>query len=145
MNREELKKTLKPLIKECIKEVLLEETGVLSKVVNEVASGLQTGHTIVESSVSRPQVDEAELRRLEEKKNQALRQQKERMLRAIGEDAYNGVDLFEGTTPMSSSGSGASNQSSPMGPMSSIDPNDPGVDLHSIPGLNMDVAKKLMG
>ena len=145
MSREELKKTLKPLIKECIKEVLLEEAGVLSKVVNEVASGLQVGHRIVESSAERSQVDEAEIQRLEEKKNQALRQQKERMLKAIGESAYNGVDLFEGTTPMSSSGSTASKESSPMGPMKNIDPNDPGVDLHSIPGLNMDVAKKLMG
>ena len=40
MNREELKKTLKPLIKQCIKEVLLEESGVLSNIVSEVAHGL---------------------------------------------------------------------------------------------------------
>ena len=99
----------------------------------------------MESSAERSQVDEAEIQRLEEKKNQALRQQKERMLKAIGESAYNGVDLFEGTTPMSSSGSTASKESSPMGPIKNIDTNDTGVDLHSIPGLNMDVAKKLMG
>lgn len=40
MKKSELKKVLKPLIKECIKEVLLEETGVLAKVVNEVVSGM---------------------------------------------------------------------------------------------------------
>ena len=40
MNREELKKTLKPLIKQCIREVLFEESGVLSKVVTEVARGM---------------------------------------------------------------------------------------------------------
>tara|TARA_B100000900_G_C20548468_1_gene703683 strand:- start:503 stop:940 length:438 start_codon:yes stop_codon:yes gene_type:complete len=145
MNREELKKTLKPLIKQCIKEVLFEEAGVLSKVVSEVAQGLNSNQRIVESVVT-SQSDEAEMRKLEEKKNQALQQQKERMLQAIGESSYNGVDLFEGTTPMSSSGSTSnSSAASPMGPMKDIDPNDPGVDIHSIPGLNMDIAKKLMG
>ena len=33
MKRSELKKILKPLIKECIREVILEESGVLSKIV----------------------------------------------------------------------------------------------------------------
>ena len=148
MNREELKKTLKPLIKQCIKEVLFEEAGVLSKVVTEVAQGLQSGQRIVESSDTRlQQVEEeqAHRKKLEEAKNQALKQQKERMLQSIGETAYNGVDLFEGTTPMSSAGSASTSSASPMGPMKNVDPNDPGVDLHSIPGLNMDVAKKLMG
>ena len=44
-----------------------------------------------------------------------------------------------------SAGSASTSSASPMGPMKNVDPNDPGVDLHSIPGLNMDVAKKLMG
>ena len=145
MNREELKKTLKPLIKQCIKEVLLEESGILSKVVTEVAQGLNPGQRVVESSTAPRQDEEHQMRKLEEKKNQALKQQKERMLQSIGETAYNGVDLFEGTTPMSSSGSPSSGSASPMGPMKNVDPNDSGVDLRSIPGLNMDIAKKLMG
>ena len=40
MNKEQLKKTLKPMIKECIREVLLEE-GMLSRIVKETAEGLQ--------------------------------------------------------------------------------------------------------
>ena len=39
MNKSELKQILKPLIKECIKEVIFE-SGVLSKVVAEVAQGM---------------------------------------------------------------------------------------------------------
>ena len=47
MNKDELKKVLKPLVKQCINEVLLEE-GLLSTVIAEVMKG--TGATrIVET------------------------------------------------------------------------------------------------
>ena len=39
MKKEELKKVLKPLIKECIKEVMFED-GTLSTIIAEVAVGL---------------------------------------------------------------------------------------------------------
>ena len=45
MKKSELKKLIKPLVKECINEVLLEE-GLLSNIVSEVAKGMQ-GQTIV--------------------------------------------------------------------------------------------------
>ena len=48
MNKSDLKKLIKPLVKECIHEVLLEE-GLLSNVVSEVAKGLQ-GNLMVESA-----------------------------------------------------------------------------------------------
>ena len=41
MKKSDLKQLIKPLVKECIHEVLLEE-GLLSNVVSEVAKGLQT-------------------------------------------------------------------------------------------------------
>ena len=41
MNRKDFKRILKPLIKECIKEVIFEE-GVLSTVITEVMKGTQT-------------------------------------------------------------------------------------------------------
>ena len=47
MNKTDLKKLIKPLVKECIHEVLIEE-GVLSSVVSEVAKGIQ-GNVIVEN------------------------------------------------------------------------------------------------
>ena len=40
MKKNDLKKLIKPLVKECIHEVLLEE-GLLSNVVAEVAKGMQ--------------------------------------------------------------------------------------------------------
>ena len=48
MKKDQLKKVLKPLIKECIKEAIFEE-GVLSGLIKEVAAGLGSQGTIVES------------------------------------------------------------------------------------------------
>ena len=144
MNRAELKKTLKPLIKECIREVLLEESGVLSKVVSEVVGGITNPQRQVVTEANTVNTDEEVVRR-EQEKMRALREQKRKMLDAIGQSSYNGVDLFEGTAPMSTKGSPAPTGGTTGGPMRDLDPNDPGVDINSIPGLNLDVARKLMG
>ena len=59
------------------------------------------------------------------------------MLDAIGNDAYNGVDLFEGTTPTTA-------PSEPShGPLSGTDPRDAGVDITKLP--NFGVWKKVGG
>ena len=42
--------------------------------------------------------------------------------------------LFEGTTPLSAGGK-VSNGPQPQGPLSDIDPSDPGVDISGIVGL----------
>ena len=55
MKKDELKKLIKPLVKECIHEVLLEE-GLLSSIVSEVAKGMQ-GNLILEA----PQKQSADL------------------------------------------------------------------------------------
>lgn len=51
MNKNELKQVLKPLIKECIREVIFEE-GALSSVVSEVVKGM--GQPIVETKQKFP-------------------------------------------------------------------------------------------
>ena len=137
MKREELKKTLRPLIKECIKEVIFEE-GVLSGIISEVVKGT-SGQRIVETQqpvYQKPQIDhEAQQRKLHE--------QRRKMLDSIGRDAYNGVDLFEGTTPMSSGGN-ASGSPTPHGSkaLDGVDPRDPGVDLSAL-GVNTSIWSKL--
>ena len=137
MNKEALKKTLRPLIKECIKEVIFED-GVLSGIIAEVVKGTGT-QQIVETqqpTYQAPQVDhEARQRRLQEQRKQ--------MLDAIGNDAYNGVDLFAGTQPLNER---RSNAMSPHGskPLDGVDPNDPGVNLGAL-GINPNIWKKLAG
>ena len=128
MNKIELKKILRPLIKECIKEVIFEE-GALSTIISEVLKGT-SNQQIISETKNKPKLEtneEANVRR--QKKQQKLHEQKRKMLDAIGKDAYNGVDLFEGTTPMAPQRS----QSSPAGSqaLGGVSPSDPGVDISS--------------
>ena len=138
MNKEQLKKTLKPLIKECIKEVIFEE-GVLSGIISEVVKGTG-GQRIVESQqpkkYQKPQIDHEAIER-KNKENRRL------ILDSIGRDSYNGVDLFEGTTPLSNRDSGRS-ATSPQGAkaLDGVAPNDPGVDLSSF-GMSSTIWSKL--
>ena len=120
MKKEQLKEIIKPIVKECINEVLLSE-GLLASVISEVVSGLSTGHQLVESNSSRPSFSE--------KEKVDLKEVREKMLHAVGKDAYKGVNVFEGTTPMKSSGS-----SSAHNPLSNVDPKDPGVDISGVFG-----------
>ena len=126
MKKSELRQVLKPLIKECIKEVIFEE-GVLSNIVSEVAQGLG-GQTIIETK-QQP----AEPQRNYEEENQIAQQKlqetRKRMLDAIGSESYNGVDLFAGTTPRV-----APTESKKGDPLSGIDPRDAGVDINKIFG-----------
>ena len=126
MKKSELKKIIKPLVKECINEVLLEE-GLLSGVVTEVVRGLTT-QTIVEAAPP-PQPQEAP-----PVNNAKAQEVRRRMMEAVSKDAYNGVDLFEGTeafTAYEASTSGPSKGGPDLG-----DPRDAGVDISSIMGAS---------
>ena len=60
--------------------------------------------------------------------NKNLQEHRKKLLDSIGGDAYNGVDLFEGTAPLST----ASESRGPS--VLGDDPNDAGVDISSIMG-----------
>ena len=121
MNKNELKKVLKPLIKECIKEVLFEEDGALSHVIKEVAVGMSGKQQLTEAKIDPPKP---------KRNNVQITQRKKQLLDAIGKDAYNGVNLFEGTTPAAAPAS----QGAPRGALSDVAPSDPGVDISNIFG-----------
>jgi len=140
MNKNELKKVLKPLIKECIKEVVFEE-GTLSTIISEVVRGTSAQNLVAETK-RQPDVLQIE-KQVSEIKNKKLLEQRRKMLDAIGRDAYNGVDLFEGTVPASTSRGGTS---MPQGskPLDGIAPSDPGVDISAF-GTSTNIWKKLAG
>jgi hypothetical protein len=121
MNKNDLKKILKPLIKECIKEVLFEEEGTLSHVIKEVAVGMSTKQQITETKF-KPKPSPSK------QNNAQMKQRKKQLLDAIGKDAYNGIDLFEGTTAAPAPTSGG------QGPLSGVDGNDAGVDISNLFG-----------
>ena len=146
MNKNELKKVLKPLIKECIKEVLFEETGALSHIISEVANGLSvsTRNVVTEQrkEAPNPAYNKRRIFDQEQKKSKALREQKKKLLDAIGKDAYGGVNVFEGTTPAPA----PSNGSSPQGALSGVDPRDPGVDISGLfGGKSAAIYNKMVG
>lgn len=130
MKKADLKKLIKPLVKECIHEVLIEE-GVLSNVVSEVAKGMQTN--VVAETKSKKQDDrlfneDLQMKRSQKEGRLKLQEHRKKLLEEIGADAYNGVDLFEGTTPMAA-------QAEPQaGSVDLGDPGSSGVDISSILG-----------
>ena len=148
MDKQDLKKVLRPLIKECVREIILEETGILSKIVNEVATGLRPERAaLVREREERSVPDHTQKRTVIDERNRRLKEQKKNMLNAIGQSAYNGIDIFEGTTPLQSGGvpNGKPSETAGRGPMRDVDPSDPGIDLSAIPGFDLQIARKLMG
>lgn len=135
MKKQELKKILKPLIKECIKEVIFED-GTLSSIISEVVKGV--GEPIVETKQrfqpkAQPQYE------TEEEARTRLNNKRKQMMKTIGDDAYNGINLFEGTTPMKAEPT----QTSGNGPLRDTDPRDPGVDISSFMGKSSAIWSKM--
>tara|TARA_R110000824_G_scaffold8001_1_gene36511 strand:- start:350 stop:781 length:432 start_codon:yes stop_codon:yes gene_type:complete len=133
MNKSQLKKLLKPLVKECIQEVLIED-GLLTEVVSQVTAGL-TKQPIVENTPKKKNDklfnEDLQMKRKSKEANKKLLEHRKKLLDSIGSDAYNGVDLFEGTEPMRESGTpGSSHRPSVLGD----DPSDAGVDISSLVG-----------
>lgn len=122
MNTKEMKAMIKPLIKECIKEVLLEEG--LAKLISE---SKQT--TVVEKAKPATQVNE----------------QRKRMLDEIGKSGYvnSKFDPFSGTKPLTEAQ--ASNSGPSTGPLKDIDPSDPGIDISKLMNGNKKIWNALMG
>ena len=133
MNKAQLKKLIKPVVKECIQEVLIEE-GLLTEVVSQVAAGM-TRQPIVENKPKKRNDslfnEDLQMQRKSREANKKLQEHRKKLLDSIGCDAYNGVDLFEGTEPIRESAPpGATNRPNVLGD----DPTDAGVDISSIMG-----------
>ena len=125
--KDQLKNLFKPIIKECVKELMLED-GVLSSMISEVqkASKIEKKQTVVDESVQRQQVILKNKTKIDEAKK--------RIYSALGSDNY--AAIFENIEPLTSYEAGESSNSM-ADPLSGLSPSDPGVDISSIPGMNM--------
>ncbi len=132
MKKSELKQIIKPIVEECVRDALLT-SGLLSTVISEVVAGLQKPLIKEHKEVEHDNV----IREEEKKRNL---ENKKKLLDAIGSSSYNGVDVFEGTTPMKSGG-----QSKQPGysPFEGVSPDDPGVNIDSLTNNLGSVWKKL--
>lgn len=131
MKKSDLKQLIKPLVKECIHEVLIEE-GLLSNIVAEVAKGMQ-GNLIVETQQKNPDHlfnEDSRRKRQSAKTSDRLNKHRRKLMDSIGDDAYNGVNLFEGTEAMTQREAAA-----PQGDRVDLGNSaDAGVDISSLMG-----------
>lgn len=126
------KSEFKEMIKESVKEVLIEE-GVLKNVISEVVKAVGQVQTAQQPVATQQTFTEQASLEAAEKQKQKLAETRKRMLDAIGKDSFGGVDLFEGTKPMKKGGS-PNAPASPSSALEGVDPSDPGVDISSLLG-----------
>tara|TARA_Y100000004_G_scaffold186516_1_gene238155 strand:+ start:78 stop:503 length:426 start_codon:yes stop_codon:yes gene_type:complete len=138
LKKKELRDIIKPIVEECVKDVLLSG-GLLSSIISEVVAGVNGATTIVEApEAKKPVVSEAVS---QQARVDALKKKREKLLNAIGSEAYNGVDIFEGTEPLKKGGS--PKKSGGYAPFEGVDPSDPGVDITALTENLGSVWKKL--
>jgi len=126
MKKNELQKILKPLIKQCIKEVIFEE-GVLSGLISEVVQGLGQ-QTIVEAKTRQPEPDFSRQRvELQQEAAEAMKTKKRKLEESMG-GSFKGV--FDDVQPISKAGTPGEKSSS--GPLSNYSADDAGVDISGI-------------
>jgi len=119
MKRNEIKSIIKPIVKECITELLLQKEGILSNVVSEVVKGLQS--PILESNnFDKNEQTEQELSELEAKYELERQERIKRLNESVGSN------FFKGTRPA------PTDNASQYDPLSGISARDPGVDIKGI-------------
>jgi len=131
MKKSEFKKILRPIVNECIKESLMED-GLISGIIAEVVKGMSSSQTriVEESHTPKDPTIERMKRNTFSEQQTKLQDHRKKLMAAVGGDSFNGVNLFEGTTP-------APAQASPTqqsGPMSGQAAADPGVDITKLFG-----------
>ena len=129
MNSNDLKKTLRPLVKQLVKEAMQEE---LSTVITEIIK--QTSSVqIVEQ---RQQVQPVMNKQLQEERaaeKQKLIEERRKRLEEFSKNSFGGLNLFEGTTPAPPPrDTGAKGAESVASPLAGVDPGDSGVDISSL-------------
>lgn len=127
MKKEQIKRIIKPLVRECINEVLLQE-GVLSNVISEVVKGMQT--TIVESS--KDNENHANLLQVQEK----YETERQERIKKLNESVGHG--FFDNTDPIPKS-----EGSSQYGALSGMASGDEGVDIDGLMAIAGNKWKKL--
>tara|TARA_R110002073_G_scaffold324285_2_gene502111 strand:- start:1523 stop:1978 length:456 start_codon:yes stop_codon:yes gene_type:complete len=147
------KSDFKDMIKESIKEVLIEE-GLLATVISEVAREFRKTTPPTPAASKSPPPEQrvyeevAQAKERAEKSRAKLADMRKNMMESIGKSSYkdiynlNGVNLFEGTTPLASGGNPGSSPS-PAGSLSDVEPTDPGIDISSLVG-NAGIWKELL-
>lgn len=131
MNSNDLKKTLRPLVKQLVKETMQEElTTVISEIIKQTSSV-----QIVEQRQQAQPVMNKQLQEERAAEKQKLIEERRKRLEEVTKGAYGGVNLFEGTTPAPAPREPASSTrvaESVASPLAGVDPSDSGVDISGL-------------
>ena len=140
MKKSQLKHVIKPIVKQCLNELLIEQ-GLLSNIISEVVKGIQPMHQ-QPTHQPMPTVEHQKLLQqqraeLQEQRQQMMKENKRKLLDASGF----GVDVFSGTKPIEESSDPSNGQASAL---SGVAANDPGVDINGIMAIaNRDWGKMI--
>lgn len=127
MTQLELKKMLKPVVKQLVKETMQEE---LASVITEIMK--QTGRVVETKQVQQQsQVVEEDYKQQRIAEKQKAFEERKKMLEEVSKKAYGGINIFEGTTPIASAGNPEQkvNEARAADPLGDTDPSDPGIDI----------------
>jgi len=129
MNSNDLKKTLRPLVKQIVKEAMQEElTTVISEIIKQTSSV-----QMVEQRQVQPQMNKKlQEDRAAEKQKQI--EERRKRLEEFSKNSFGGMNLFEGTTPTPAPRdvSGTKGAESVASPLAGVDPSDSGVDISGL-------------
>ena len=117
----------------------------VSTIISEVVKGTSTRTQVFTENkqISVPKERLETAKEALKRRSAKLKEHQSKLSKAIGSDVYNGVNIFEGTTPMSNTG-GSSASPHGSNALDGIAPNDAGVDISSF-GLPTGIWKKLAG
>jgi len=149
MKKAELKKILKPLIQECIKESL-QDGDFLNTIVSEVLQVAGSKALLGEGvrlSTPHPQTQPqaAFTNDLYTESAKKQKQELDKMKQELMESSkkqFGGVNVFEGVEPLSRGGS-ATPSAQPTHAISNYAPGDAGVDISGLLSQNANIWKKL--
>ena len=140
MKKSQLKHVIKPIVKQCLNELLIEQ-GLLSNIISEVVKGIQP----IQQQPTQQPLAVAEHQKLLQQQRMELQEQRQQMIkenkRKLLDAAGFGVDVFKGTSPIQEASDPSNGKASAL---SGVDSNDPGVDINGIMALaNRDWSKMI--
>ncbi len=133
MDKNDLKKLLKPLIKECIREVLMEHG------LNSMLAESKTPHVTQKTNIEQPLFKQQVI-----EKKPVVSENQKKLLEEIGKSGYmnSKFDPFSGTKPLTDTQ--AYDGVAPSA-ASSMNTQDPGIDISSLLNENANKWKALAG
>ena len=140
MKKSQLKHVIKPIVKQCLNELLIEQ-GLLSNIISEVVKGIQP----MQQQTTQQPIAVAEQQKLLQQQRFELQEQKQQMIkenkRKLLDAAGFGVDVFRGTNPIEEASDPSNGKA---GALNGVSANDPGVDINGIMAIaNRDWSKMI--